>query len=205
MRRKPDQTQINANDIKNAGLGASVDVRSDPNPPNVGPPKTPQNARGVNPLSGSPLMKESAGRIRLLFPPDAGKDPSSLNRLNAQPIQIGITRFDLNGDLFKVLFNDQGTTDGSAIPWIRFYKNTFQISDWLPLMQLMIGQIVFGEPVSPLGAATVTNQAMAGGPINVNPLNEWQKYRISFDRFEIATKSVFNFQAMLYQGNADYF
>lgn len=138
----------------------------------------PRDARVLNALSGSGLMREDASRIKLLFPlGDFSSQQSGDPNFGAGVLGKSIA----NGALETVNIAGEGiqffysTETGGPSLFFRLSRNSVPVTDWIPVARL--GS--YGQPVSPIGASSMFQAAMLPGARE--PL-----YRIAFTRVEIA-------------------
>lgn len=154
------------------------------------------NAQAINPLSGSRLYDESAGRIYPLFA-----------TINDDGTTIGTNNY---GKTFAIGDRIKTSARGDAILWytstdqqgftiFRLWKNGVVVMPWLPITR--VGISAFGKPVSPFAGPDTRYFAVTTQFNTTTPL-----LAVSFDQVEVLQPSfaaaAVELQALIVVGRA---
>lgn len=159
----------------------------------------PVNAQIVNPLSGSALMREDAGKIWCLFPPMVGPGEftdggNAVLRIRGKVIPAGLTRVGVSADGFAVV--SAGFNSGNF--FVRALKNNVEVLGWVNPFPVRVESHVVPDSTAP--ATTFVSANPSDVPIYAAAP---YKFNVSFDALEIF--SVLGNQAiqiMFWSGNA---
>lgn len=158
-----------------------------------------RDAKLIAPLSGSALMKETAGTITPLVECILDGAPPTVNTTsgNAFGFAVGIA-----GNVRTI--NRPGTGlkwiscgDVTALVFFRLMRNQQCVLPWIPI--ITVGPQTFGEPISPAAArSTFTNNAA----VSFVATQPW--YKVDFDQVQIfnASGAIVLLQALVTNGNA---
>lgn len=157
--------------------------------------QNPNDAKRVNPLDGSNLMRESRGFIRTLFP----AWDLIANIVQNTTLQPGNYRIPAAGNSIT-FFRVTGVTSSTNMAW-RLWKNNAPVTDWIPFRYLSIMDYILGEPISPFGGPNAAfNAPMQPANYTLPPIAF--QFGVEFDMVEIQTDTAMSLNAFITDGAA---